>query len=42
MNDDIRAAILAHAAAGKLHDALFNEYGKNWYEDTYSQPVLRE
>lgn len=34
MNDDIRAAILAHAAAGTLLDALFNEYGRNWYEDT--------
>lgn len=34
MNDDIRAAILAHDAAGTLLDALFNEYGKNWYDDT--------
>lgn len=33
MNTDFAAEIVAHARAGTLLDAIFNQYGQHWFED---------
>ncbi|ETI64311.1 hypothetical protein C100_08025 [Sphingobium sp. C100] len=34
MSDAIRTEILGHAAGGSLLDAIFNDYGRSWRDDT--------
>ena len=38
MSTDLTAEIIAHARAGTLLDAIFNQYGRRWFED--DDPVI--
>lgn len=33
MSDDLAAEVVAHARAGTLLDAIFNQYGRRWFKD---------